>query len=104
MINFKWSVIDMIEESGAFTQVKYRVTASEGLSSVTTEGNWAFKDKTHQVTPQAIEKDIIDWIKKESIIDGSCIIESNLEKQLSSLNQQNIIKKPWIKPTFTVKI
>lgn len=104
MITFKWSVIDMIEESEVFTQVKYKVTASDESNSVVTEGNWVFKDKTHQVASQTIEKDIIDWIKKESIIDESCIIESNLEKQLASLNQQNSIKKPWIKPTFTVKI
>jgi len=104
MITFKWSVIDMIEESGAFTEVKYQVIASDESSTVTTHGNWLFKDKSHQVTDQTIEKDIIDWIKKESIIDESCIIESNLEKQLASLNQQNSIKKPWVKPTFTVKI
>jgi len=104
MIAFKWSILDLIEESEALAQVKYRVIASDESNSVTTEGNWFFKDKTHKVIDQTIEKDIIDWIKKESIIDESCIIESNLEKQLTSLNQQNTIKKPWIKPTFTVKI
>ena len=104
MITFKWSVIDMTEESEVFTEVHYKVIASDESNSVETEGNWVFKDKTHQVASQTIEKDIIDWIKKESIIDESCIIETNLEKQLTSLNQQNTIKKPWIKPTFTVKI
>ena len=94
----------MIEESEVFTEVKYQVTASDESSSISTEGNWTFKDKTHQVIAETTEKDVIDWIKKESIIDESCIIESNLEKQLASLNQQNSIKKPWIKPTFTVKI
>ena len=62
----------------------------------------AIVSDTHNNWPNF--KKAIDWIKKESIIDESCIIESNLEKQLASLNQQNSIKKPWIKPTFTVKI
>ena len=104
MTTFKWSVIDMTEQSGAFTEVRYKVIASDELSSVSTEGNWVFKNTTHIVSPETTEKDVIYWIKQESIINESCIIESNLEKQLLSLDQQNSIKKPWIKPTFTVKI
>ena len=103
MINFKWFVIDMIEESGAFTEVKYKVIASDTSSSVATEGNWIFKDKTHQVIPETTEKDVIDWIKKESIIDEKCIIEDNLEKQLLAKEPVSL-KKPWVMPTFTVKI
>jgi len=104
MTIFKWSVIDMTEESGVFTEVHYKVIASDESNSVSTEGNWTFKNKSHLVIPETIEKDVIFWIKQESMIDESCIIESNLQKQLNSLNQQNSIKKPWIKPTFTVKI
>lgn len=104
MTSFKWSILEMIVESEVLIQAKYRVIASDESNSVVTEGNWNFKDKTYEVTDQTIEKDIIDRIKRESIIDESCIIESNLEKQLSNFNDQNIIKKPWVKPTFTVKI
>ena len=94
----------MTEESGLFTEAHYKVIASDECNSVSTEGNWTFKNKEHQIIPETIEKDVIYWIKQESMINESCIIESNLEKQLASLNQQNSIKKPWIKPTFTVKI
>lgn len=94
----------MVEESGVFIQVKYKVEASDSNSTVVTEGYWTFQDKSHVIQQQMTEKDVIYWIKKESIIDESCIIESNLQKQIDSFYQQNIAQKPWIKPTYKVQI
>ena len=99
---FNWKVLEIIEEAGEITQVKYSVTASD--NSVSTEGFWTFKDKTHFLQKETTEKDVIAWIKNESIIDEKCIIEDNLQKQLDSLSQQKALKKPWVLPTFTVKI
>lgn len=99
---FTWKILEIIEEAGEITQVKYRVTASDNL--VSTEGFWTFKDKTHFLQDLTTEKDVVAWVKIESIIDEKCIIEDNLEKQLNNLNQQNTLKKPWVLPIFTVKI
>jgi hypothetical protein len=52
---------------------------------------------------ETTEKDVIAWIKSESIIDEKCIIEDNLEKQLLAIKPVSL-KKPWVLPTFTVKI
>jgi hypothetical protein len=101
---FTWKVLEIIEEAGEITQAKYSVTASNDETSVSTEGFWTFKDKTHFLQDLTTEKDVIAWIKNESIIDEKCIIEDNLEKQLHGLNQQKALKKPWVLPTFTVKI
>jgi hypothetical protein len=101
---FTWKVLNIIEEAGEITQVQYSVTASNNDNSVSTEGNWTFQDKKHFLQKETREVDVIAWIKKESIIDEKCIIEDNLEKQLSGLDQQKALSKPWVLPTFTVKI
>ena len=100
---FTWKVLEIIEEADEITQIKYSVTASDNDNSVTTEGFWTFKDKTHFLQKETTEKDVIAWIKNESIIDEKCIIEDNLEKQLLA-KEPISLKKPWVLPTFTVKI
>lgn len=100
---FTWKVQDIIEQDSVITQVKYSVKAVDGDNSVETEGYWTFKDKTHFLQKLTTEKDVIAWIKNESIIDEKCIIEDNLEKQLMAKEPVSL-KKPWILPTFTVKI
>lgn len=101
---FTWKAINIIEEAGEITQVQYSVTASDNENSVSTEGTWTFRDKTHFLQKETREVDVIAWIKNESIIDEKCIIEDNLEKQLNGLDQQKALSKPWVLPTFKVKI
>jgi hypothetical protein len=100
---FTWKIQDIIEENGVITQVKYSVMAVNNELSVKTEGYWTFKDKTHFLQKLTTEKDVVAWIKDESIIDEKCIIEDNLEKQLLA-SEPVSLKKPWVLPTFTVKI
>jgi len=100
---FTWKVQDIIEQDGVITQVKYSVKAVNDSDFVETEGYWTFKDKSHFLQKQTTEKDVIAWIKNESIIDEKCIIEDNLEKQLLAKEPVSL-KKPWVLPTFTVKI
>jgi hypothetical protein len=100
---FTWKVLDIIEQDGVITQVKYHVQASNSENTVATEGYWSFKDKTHFLQKLTTEKDVIAWIKNESIIDEKCIIEDNLEKQILAKEPVSL-KKPWVLPTFTVKI
>lgn len=100
---FTWKVQDIIEENEVITQVKYSVKAVNDDGFIETEGYWTFKDKSHFLQKQTTEQDVIAWIKNESIIDEKCIIEDNLEKQLMSKEPVSL-KKPWVLPTFTVKI
>lgn len=100
---FTWKIQDIIEEDNVITQVKYSVKAINDENAVETEGFWNFKDQTHFLQKETTEIDVIAWIKKESIIDEKCIIEDNLEKQLLATEPVSL-KKPWVLPTFTVKI
>jgi hypothetical protein len=100
---FTWKIGDILSENDVITQVEYTVIAKNDEDSVTTKGNWIFKDKNHFLQDQTTEKDVIAWIQAESKIDEKCIIEDNLQKQLMAL-KPIALKKPWILPTFTVKI
>ena len=101
---FTWKVLDIVSENNAIAYVKYKVKATDDENVVEAEGNWTFKDTSHFLQDQTTEKDVIAWIQAESKIDEKCIIEDNLEKQLLTLNKQVSLKKPWVLPTFTVKI
>ena len=103
MITYQWKVLDILSVNNEITEIKYQVTAKDKENKVTTEGNWTFKDKSHFLQDQTTEKDVIAWIQKESIIDEKCIIEDNLKNQLMAL-EPVALKKPWVLPTFTVKI
>jgi hypothetical protein len=103
MITYQWKVLDINAEGETIVSVKYQVTAKNETNTVITEGNWVFKDKSHFLQDQTTEKDVIAWIQNESIIDEKCIIEHNLANQLSAI-EPVALKKPWVLPTFTVKI
>lgn len=103
MISYQWKVLDIVSQNEQIAYVKYKVVASNGNNLVETEGNWEFKDKTHFLQDQTTEKDVIAWVQAESIIDEKCIIEDNLKNQLLALEPVSL-KKPWVLPTFTVKI
>ena len=100
---FTWKILDIYSEENVITFVKYHVTGKYKTNSVETEGTWIFKDKTHFLQDQTTEKDVIAWIQAESIIDEKCIIEHNLDNQLSAI-EPVALKKPWVLPTFTVQI
>jgi len=100
---FTWKILDIISENEVITQIAYSVTAKNDKNSVTTQGTWTLKDKSHFLQDQTTEKDVIAWIQAESKIDEKCIIEDNLTNQLNALEPVSL-KKPWVLPTFTVKI
>jgi hypothetical protein len=100
---FTWKILDVFAEDNVITVVKYHVSTKNNKNKVETIGNWTFNNKTHFLQDQTVEKDVIAWIQAESIINEKCIIEDNLIKQLTAL-EPTVLKKPWILPTFTVKI
>ena len=100
---FMWKILDIISENEVITQIAYSVTVKNDKNSVTTQGTWTLKDKSHFLQDQTTEKDVIAWIQAESKIDEKCIIEDNLTNQLNALEPVSL-KKPWVLPTFTVKI
>ena len=89
-----WKILEVIKDGELISQAKYHVKlASEDLM-VETEGHWYFSDKEVKTNFSDVkEADVINWIKSESMQNGINIIESRLEEQLASLqNEQKVLR------------
>lgn len=102
MINFKWNIIGINAVDGVVTHAKYRLTASDDVNTVETEGNWTItKTPTSIPVSDLLEKDIIQILESDMVIDGVNQVKSNLENQLAEIKSDNKIELPWLANTFT---
>ena len=104
MITHTWKIHEVDAIDGLITEVKYSVVARELDTSVETEGFWRFGDPVlRKPFLEVEEKDVIAWLRADSMQEGVNIIESRLEEQLANL-QRNKIKPPWVPQVFTVNL
>jgi len=104
MNNYNWEILDIIAENEVIKSAKYHVTASDESNTylVETEGNWYFNGVFDKPYLDITKEDVINLIKKESVVDGLNIIESRLDEQLAYLeNNKNKNIAPWLSQTFT---
>ena len=101
----EWSITETQAQDGLIICAKYHVTAKEDDLSVETEGYWTF-DSPKMTIPfdQVTEEMIVEWIEKETMRDGNCIIKSRLKEQLDSLSKGQFTPPPWMPQTFSVKL
>jgi len=107
MNNFNWLILEVDADNEVIISAKYHVTVSEseGDLSVETEGNWYFNGKFDKPYADITEQDVIDLIKKESVVDGINIIESRLNEQLDYLAKTSVkTPAPWQPQVFTPNV
>lgn len=107
MNNFTWSIEEITAENEIITSAKYRVLAKtqDESQSVETEGNWFFNGKINKSYADITEQDVIELIKKESVVDGINIIESRLDEQLDYLAKVSVkTPAPWQPQVFTPNV
>lgn len=98
---FIWKIIDLYAENKIIISAKYSVCCKDESNSVITEGNCNFEiGEINTPFEEVTENQVIDWIKKETTIDGKNSIELMLQKQLEALKIQEPVKAPWVKTTF----
>ena len=93
---FTWKIDRVTLDDAHLVEAHYRVTATNGIKTVETEGNWRFRD-TKSMT-DVTEEMIAGWIEAEAVIDGVCTITRNLEQQLA--NTESVETPPWLPKTF----
>ena len=104
-MNYVWQISEVQNNDGLIIRAKYYVIAKEDDLSVETEGYWTFNDpKLNIPFDQITEKMIVEWIEKETMRDGVCVIKSRLKEQLDSLTQNQFVPPPWMPQTFSVKL
>ena len=105
MNNYKWTIFDLSAENEVITHAKYHLSLSNGENTVETEGNWYFKDPENKVSfSQVTEEIVAEWIEKEAMKDGVCVIKSRLEEQLALLEKSKSVVPPWKPQVFTPNI
>ena len=104
-MNYVWKISELKCDESAIYQAKYHVTIQEDDLSVETEGYWTFSNTALKIPfDQVTEEMIVEWIQKETMRDGICIIKSRLKEQLDSLSKSQFSPPPWMPQTFSVKL
>lgn len=103
MTQFSWKILSIIADGESITGAKYYCKATEDDLFVETEG-FAYGDFSFGINYKDItENNVIDSIKNIYTQNGLNLIESNLEKQLKSLQKEPVLP-PWHVETFKVGI
>ena len=103
MISYLWKILEVTSIDEVLTHVSYRITASDTINSVISEGNYFFDEKQIDIPFADLkESNITQWIDNETTIDGISKIKSNLDNQLAILNTSSKKDLPWLADTYTV--
>ncbi len=101
MINYKWEIIKIFSENDLITKIQYKLIGKNEKISIETEGSYFFKDPVLNVPfLEVTEEMVIDWIEKETIINGQSHIKSGIEKQFNELKNIEVVA-PWLPQIFT---
>ena len=103
MISYLWKILEVTSIDEVLTHVSYRITASDTINSVISEGNYFFNEKQINIPFADLkESNITQWIDNETTIDGVSKIKLNLDNQLAILNTSSKKDLPWLADTYTV--
>ena len=102
MINYTWKILKVFSDGELITGVKYSMIGTDNQTSIVSEGNHQFIDPELNIPfADVTEKDIIDWLEKETFRDGQSHVKSGIERQFKTLIHQEV-DAPWMPKTFTV--
>ena len=103
MISYLWKILEVTSINEVLTHVSYRITETDTINSVISEGNYFFNEKQINIPFADLkESNITQWIDNETTIDGVSKIKSNLDNQLAILNTSSKKDLPWLADTYTV--
>ena len=103
MNTYLWKILEVTSIDEVLTHVSYRITATDTINSVISEGNYFFDEKQIDIPfAELKESNITQWIDNETTIDGVSKIKSNLDNQLAILNTSSKKDLPWLADTYTV--
>jgi len=105
---FKWTPLELFASDNLLVAVRYSIVAQDGEHIVESQGNHTFlTDTVNKNLADIVESDIVQWLEKDTTIDGVNPIKSNLEEQLMKLKLADTlaitkVDFPWLVGTFTI--
>jgi len=101
MINYTWQIIKIFSKSDLITSVQYKLSGTDQITIIETEGIYLFNDPVLNVPfLEVTEEMVINWIEKETIVNGQSHIKSGIEKQFNELENVEVVA-PWLPQVFT---
>ena len=101
MINYTWKIIKIFSKNELITGVKYKLIGDDQATIIESEGTYLFIDPVLNVPfLEVTEEMVIDWIEKETIVNGQSHIKSGIEKQFNELENVEVVA-PWLPQVFT---
>ena len=101
MINYTWQIIKIFSKNDLITNVQYKLSGTDQITIIETEGTYLFIDSVLNVPfLEVTEEMVIDWIEKETIVNGQSHIKSGIEKQFNELENVEVVA-PWLPQVFT---
>ena len=80
------------------------LSGTDKIVTVQSEGKHTFSDGlVNKSLEQIVESDIIQWLEKDTTIDGVNAIKLAIENQLNSLKTAEKVDFPWLAGTFTIE-
>ena len=103
MITYTWKFLELFAENDKLIAVRYLLTGTDGQVTVGSEGKHTFEDGTvNKTLEQIVETDLIQWIEKDTTVDGLNPIKLSIENQINSLETAQKVDFPWLAGTFTI--
>lgn len=101
-MNTTWKILGIKTDGDLITQAKYFARQENQFAAVETEGTWFFREPKLTVPfDQVTENMIVEWIKKETTVDGKNMIEGRLTEQMVNVVEQEDRPLPWAPQVFT---
>jgi len=97
---FTWKILEISAEAKS---VRYLLNATDGVNTVSSEGNHVFSDGSiNKPFSEIVEQDLINWLNNDHVEDDVNGIKQNLIKQLKELQNNQKVEMPWLANTFTI--
>jgi hypothetical protein len=101
---FTWKILELFASDNKLVAVRYLLSGTDKTVTVQSEGKHTFSDGlVNKSLEQIVESDILQWLEKDTTIDGVNAIKLAVEDQLKSLKTSEKVDFPWLAGTFTIE-
>jgi hypothetical protein len=100
---FTWKILELFANNDKLVSVRYLLSGTDENVTIQSEGKHTFEEETvNKTLSEIVESDILQWLEKDTTVDGVNAIKLAVENQLKSLKTSEKVDFPWLAGTFTI--
>jgi hypothetical protein len=101
---FTWKILELFATNEQLIAVKYLLSGTNGTNIVESEGQHTFSNGiANKPLNEIVESDIVQWLEKDTTVDGVNAIKLAVNNQLNAINNIKKVDFPWLAGTFTIE-